>query len=114
MPVSYRKSNSKISVNENLPCFGKGDFLSTTECSIRKDKVFVKRIETVLFVKPSFLRGKKAWNPDKNSLHGFEICSKIVKYVALGFVCPFYGRVENYETGCCPSFGETPAEQFVP
>ena len=26
MPVSYRKSNSKISVNENLPCFGKGDF----------------------------------------------------------------------------------------
>ena len=57
---------------------------------------------------------KGSWDIGKNSLHGFAICSKIVKYVALGFVCPFCGRVENYETGCCPSFGETPAEQFVP
>ena len=87
--------------------------MSPTECSIQKDKVFEKRIEAAVFVKAVFSE-KKAWDIGKNSLHGFAICSKIVKYVALGFVCPFCGRVENYETGCCPSFGETPAEQFVP
>lgn len=50
----------------------------------------------------------KGKNMVKNGLHTIWFCSKMVKYAAMGFVCPFYGCVENYETGCCPVSGKLP------
>ena len=114
MPVSYRKSNSKIPYKRKSPLFRQGRFFVANRMFNTKRQSFRKKNRSGGFRKSVFLARKKAWDIGKNSLHGFAICSKIVKYVALGFVCPFCGRVENYETGCCPSFGETPAEQFVP